>query len=184
MNRRNGVWRVGVQRRDLALEDLAAAVILVAKINVDGIDADRPGCDQSAFEKTVRIALEVITILERPRLALIDVDRQQPRSRFCRYQFPFAAGRETGAAEAAQARVFHNRDDLGLGLLPSNARCSERVATGRTVVGVRNVAGSDEAARRMCHATAVDGGRYLGEGGVRDRTTADDGARRGAAPGD
>jgi hypothetical protein len=67
--------RVGVERRQLALENRAAAVILVAEIDIDGVDADRPGRDDGALEKTVWIALEVIAILERARLALVYVDR-------------------------------------------------------------------------------------------------------------
>jgi hypothetical protein len=37
--------RVGLERRQLVLENRAAAVILVAEIDVNGVDADRPGGD-------------------------------------------------------------------------------------------------------------------------------------------
>ena len=80
------VRRIRLQRRDLALEDRAAAVILVAQVDVDRVDADRPRRDQRAFEKAVRIALEVVAVLERARLALVDVDRQQARRRLGRHQ--------------------------------------------------------------------------------------------------
>ena len=74
--------RIRLQRRELLLEDRAAAVILVAQVDIDGIDADRPGGDDGAFEEPMRIALEVVAILERARLALVDVDRHQARRRF------------------------------------------------------------------------------------------------------
>ena len=103
---------------------------------------------EGAFEKAVRIALEIVAVLECPRLALVDVDRQQARSRLGRHQFPFAAGGEAGAAEAAQARVFHHRDDVCRCLAPGDARGGKRVAARRAVGGVINVAGSDAAADR------------------------------------
>src|SRR5512147_1611855 len=84
---------------ELALQDGAAAVILVAKIDINVVDAHGPGGDDRAFEKPVRVAFEVIAVLERSRLALINVDREQPRSGFCGHDSPFAPGGESGAAE-------------------------------------------------------------------------------------
>ena len=110
----NRARRVGLKSGELALEDGAAAVILVAQVDVDGVDADRPGRDDRAFEKPVRIALEVVAILERARLAFVDVDRHQARRRFGGHELPLAAGGEAGAAKAAQPGVFHQRDDVGL----------------------------------------------------------------------
>ncbi len=112
VNRRQRARRVGLQRRDLLLEDRAAAVVLVAQIDVDRLDADRPGGDQRAFEKAVRIAFEVVAVLERARLALVDVDRHQARRGLGRHELPLAAGGKAGAAETAQARVLHHRDDV------------------------------------------------------------------------
>ena len=91
----NPARRIRLERRELALEDGAAAVILVAQVDIDGVDANRPGGDDRAFEKAMRVALEVVAILERARLALVDVDRHQARSRFRRYDLPLAAGRES-----------------------------------------------------------------------------------------
>ena len=112
VNRRKRARRIRLQRGDLALQDRAAAVILVAQIDVDRVDADRPGGNERTFEKPVRVALEVVAVLERARLALVDVDGHQPRRRLGRHQLPLAAGREAGASEAAQARVLHHRDDV------------------------------------------------------------------------
>ena len=54
------IRRRGAQLRQLGLEQRAAAVVLVAQVDVDARDADRPGGDQHAFEEAVRIALEVV----------------------------------------------------------------------------------------------------------------------------
>jgi len=45
----------------------------------------------------MRIALEVIAILERARLAFVDVDGHQPRRWFGANDFPFPSGRKAGA---------------------------------------------------------------------------------------
>jgi hypothetical protein len=79
MNLGNRVGRIRLQSRDLPLEDGAAAVILVAEVNIDGVDTDSPGCNQRAFDKAMRIALEIIAVLKGPGFAFIDVDRHQAR---------------------------------------------------------------------------------------------------------
>ena len=60
----------------------------------------------------MRVALQVVAVLEGARLALVDVDRHQTRRGPGRHRLPLAARRKAGAAEAAQARVFHRRDDF------------------------------------------------------------------------
>ena len=61
--------------------------------------------DQHALKKAVRISLQVTAVFERARLALIAIDRHQPRAGFAKHRAPFASRRKTGAAQAAQARV-------------------------------------------------------------------------------
>ena len=68
--------------------------IFVADVDVDLGRLDHPGGDQHAFDEAVRIALEIVAILERAGLALVGVDRHQPRRRLGAHQRPFAAGRE------------------------------------------------------------------------------------------
>src|SRR5207249_402899 len=84
-------------------QDRAAARILVAQIDIDRLDAHRPGGDQHAFEETVRIALEVIAILEGARLAFVDIDRHEPRRRFRAHDAPFAPRGKACATQAAQS---------------------------------------------------------------------------------
>ncbi len=55
----------------------------------------------------MRIALEVVAVLEGARLALVDVHRHQARRGLGAHDLPLAPGREARAAEAAQARVLH-----------------------------------------------------------------------------
>ena len=73
---------------------------------------DHPGGDQHAFDEAVRIALEIVAVLEGAGLALVGVDREQARRRLGAHQRPFAAGRKAGAAEAAQSGVADHLDDV------------------------------------------------------------------------
>jgi hypothetical protein len=41
------------------LQHGAAAVVFVAQVDVDGVDAHHPGGDQHAFQEAVRVALQV-----------------------------------------------------------------------------------------------------------------------------
>jgi len=99
------------RRRQLGLEQGAAAVVFVAQVDEDGLHVRHPAGDQRAFDEAVRIALEVIAVLEGARFALVDVDRHQARGRFGAHDAPFAPGRKAGAAQAAQAGMLHRRDD-------------------------------------------------------------------------
>jgi hypothetical protein len=87
--------RVPLKRLDLTRQDRAARRVFVAQIDVDVGDADRPRRDQHPLEESMRVALEIVTILERARLALVDVDRHQPRLRLAADDLPLAADRET-----------------------------------------------------------------------------------------
>jgi hypothetical protein len=44
--------------RQFALQQRAAAVVFVAQVDVDGVDAHRPGGDQHAFQEAVRVAFQ------------------------------------------------------------------------------------------------------------------------------
>src|SRR6185436_21171545 len=91
--------RRGFQKAvELALQNGAAAVILVAQVDINVIDPHRPARNDRTLEKPVRVAFEVVAVLERPRLAFVDVDRQEPRRRFRGDYSPLSARGKAGAA--------------------------------------------------------------------------------------
>ena len=106
-----------MQRLQLALENSAATRILVTQIDIDFGDLHRPGGDHHAFEKAVRIALEVVAILEGARLALVDIDRHHPRREFSPDDAPLASSGKAGPTQAAQAGILHRLED-GFGVAP------------------------------------------------------------------
>ena len=78
------------------------ARIFVTQVDVGSLGFDRPGGDQHALEKAMRVALEIVTVLEGAGLALIRVDREIARFRLLPDELPLAPGREAGAAQAPQ----------------------------------------------------------------------------------
>ncbi len=93
------------QRRDLGAQDLQDRRIFIAHVEVDAFGFDEMRRDQRAFEHAVRIALQVIAVLERARLALIAVDRHQARSGIRANKLPFLSRRKARAAETAQSGI-------------------------------------------------------------------------------
>src|SRR4029079_16516313 len=120
--------RVGFERRDLALEHRAASRVLVAQIDIDIRDADCPRRDQHAFEEAMRVALQVIAILERARLAFVDVHGHQPRGGLGTYDLPFPAGGKPGDAQATQAAFSRRRDACADGALAADAGAYRAIA--------------------------------------------------------
>ncbi len=130
---------------------------------------DHPGGDQHALDEAVRIALQVVAVLEGAGLALVAVDREQPRRRLGAHQRPFAAGREAGAAEAAQPGVAHRLDDVVAGAGAGEALLEQRIAAvaqigveglvGRIGVGMRGMGGrrGDALSGRVHHLRMADG---------------------------
>ena len=170
---KRGDGRVGLQRGDLGGEHLAAAVVLVAKIDVDALDAHRPRGDQHPFEEAVRVGLEQDAVLERSRLAFVDVDGHQPRPRLGADDAPLAAGRKARAAEAAQARVLE-RHEHGLDVaLAGDACLQQRVAAFAKVARVVDE-GLDDRPRLLRR----DGRDDALAAGASDRTLADHHRRR------
>src|SRR5690606_27555118 len=135
-DRRQRAGRIVLQRLDLLLENRADTGVFVAPVDVDLGNLHRPGGDDHALEETVRIAFEVVTILEGARFAFVDVDRHHPRPLLAAHDAPFAAGRKSRAAEAAQARVLHGLDQR-LGIARAvEAFDGEVVAAALAVFGV------------------------------------------------
>src|SRR5439155_5816043 len=84
--------------------------------------ADRARRDQHALDQRVRVTLEQVAVLERPRLALVGVDDEVHGPGVgLRNERPLRAGREARAAEPAEVRGLDVLDDgrglhrLGLG---------------------------------------------------------------------
>ena len=102
--------RIDVQRQQFGFENFAALVIFIAQVNIAGVDAGHLRRDQHAFDETMRIALEVITVFEGARFALVDIHRHQSRCHFAPHDAPFAPGRKARAAETTQAGIFHFRE--------------------------------------------------------------------------
>src|SRR2546428_676138 len=50
--------------------------VFVADIDVGLAGVDHPGGDQHALDEPVRIALEIVAVLERARLAFVGIDRK------------------------------------------------------------------------------------------------------------
>src|SRR6185369_6129930 len=94
-----------------------------------------PRGDQHALDEPVRITLEVVAVLERAGLALVDVDGHQPRRGLGADDLPLASGREAGAAEAPQRRGLELRDDRVDGALAGDARGERAIAAARAVRG-------------------------------------------------
>src|SRR4029077_2417143 len=118
---------------NLSLEDRAALRIFIAKTRLDLLRCNSPGGDQHAFKKAVRVGLEKIAVLEGAGLALITIDRQQPRRRLLAHEAPFAAGREARAAEPAKARMLEDLDQLFGLTLARQARFEQAIAVGRAI---------------------------------------------------
>ena len=129
-----------LDRGDLARQDLAALRVFVAQIDVDVPGLDRPGGDQHAFQEAMRIGFEKIAVLERAGLALIGIDRHQPRLWLLPHKAPFAPGRETGAAEPAQPGIFERLDDVLDRLLSAEAGLQQLVAARSAIAIERGIA--------------------------------------------
>ena len=93
--------RVGLG--ELGLHQLLHVVELAADVDVGDLRADRPAADQAPLEEQVRVALHQHVVLERARLALVGVAADVLRQRrVLEHELPLQAGREAGAAAAAQ----------------------------------------------------------------------------------
>ena len=128
----------------------------------------------------MRIGFEIIAVLERAGLALVAIDRHQPRARLAQHRAPFAPGRKAGAAEAAQRR----RRRAPSADLPSAARRSAdaSAACSRRRRRKRRSRYSQADARGCRRASAA--ASTLGDAGVIDKVMADLGRRRGIAAAD
>ena len=80
---------------------------LAAQVDERLVALDRERRDDDALDQLVRIALDEHAVLERRRLAFVAVDHEVAREQVGGQERPLLAGREVGAAAAAQARDLH-----------------------------------------------------------------------------
>ena len=129
--------RLGHQIGDGLGEDGAALGVFVAQVDVDGVNAHHLRGDQRALQKAVRVALQVVPVLEGAGLAFVDIDGKEPWSVESAHDAPLAPGREARAAQAAQAGVLQRADHALCIALAQRQGARQRVAAGRQVGLVR-----------------------------------------------
>src|SRR5690606_12068690 len=132
----------GVGVLDGAGQDLRRLEELAADVDVDVLRADRVSADQRALDELVRRPADQLAVLEGARLGLVRVDEQVVRlAVVLGHGAPLDAGREAGAAAAAQPALLDHLDDLiaahaerllerlvAVPLLPTSERPGLRVA--------------------------------------------------------
>ncbi len=126
--------------------------IFVTNIDVGVRRFDHPSCDQHAIDETVRIALEIVAVLERAGLPFVAIHGEQARRGLGAHQRPFAASRKAGTTETAQAGVADDPDEVVARPLAGDAVLQQRIAAG-ALVGVE----IDCAGTRMRVAAFADG---------------------------
>ena len=95
------------------LDHLELVQVLAADVDEDLVAADRVRRDQAALDQPVRDGEHDLAVLEGARLRLVRVDDEVGRlAGALREEARLAAGREEGAAAAAEARVEDLLDDL------------------------------------------------------------------------
>src|SRR5690606_37920544 len=127
---------------DGAGQDLRRLEELAADVDVDVLRADRVSADQRALDELVRRPADQLAVLEGARLGIVRVDEQVVRlAVVLGHEAPLDAGREAGAAAAAQPALLDHLDDLiaahaerllerlvAVPLLPTSERPGLRVA--------------------------------------------------------
>ena len=94
------------QLRHLAPEHLDRHRVLVPDIKIDilGLDHRRP--DQRPLQEPMRIGVQVVPVLERPRLPLVAIDRHHPRTLLRPDRPPLPPGRKPGAPQPPQPAII------------------------------------------------------------------------------
>ena len=144
------------ERGDLPLEQHAALRVFVAQIDIDVARLDRPGADQHAFEEAVRIGLEEIAVLEGAGLALVGIDRHQPRLPARRARAPICARWESRRRRARAAPNPRAASARPRACAAGEARLQQLVAAvARDSRRARDRPGSTDGFRRAATAAAT-----------------------------
>ena len=83
---------------DLVFQHEPKLGVFVTDVDICLARLDNPGSNQHAFDEAVRIALEIVAILESARLAFVGIDCEHSLSRFSAHERPFATGRKARAS--------------------------------------------------------------------------------------
>ena len=98
---------------------------------------------ERAFEEAMRIALEIVAILERPRLALVDVDRHQARRGSAATSFHLRPAGNPAPPRPRRPGVFHHRDDVVAASFRRQRSRGQRVSALGAIRRVADVTGRD-----------------------------------------
>ena len=113
---------------DRGLQALALADELAADVDVAGVRAHGEAGDQAALDQQMRIVPHDLAVLAGAGLGLVGIDDEivRPAVRLLGHERPFEAGREAGAAAAAQAGRLHLVDDASRGPSRGSPWCRPR----------------------------------------------------------
>ena len=131
--------RIGPQGRQFGLQNRTATVVFVAQVDVARVGAHHLRRDQHTLQKTVRIALQPGPVLESSGFALVDIYRHDARCRLLAHDAPFAPGRESCAAKAAQSGMLHRLNDAFCFVLAVDQRRSQCISAIRAVSHITRV---------------------------------------------
>ena len=135
--------------------------------------------DQHALDEAMRIGFEIIAILERSRLALVAVDRHQPRPGLAKHRAPLSPRRKTRTTEAAQAGVVERLQEIFFRQLAGAQAIEQRIAAAGDIRVVTDVV------RQMCVGFATLGrGEHACSTGMIDKVMTYLGGGRGIAAAD
>ena len=116
----------GIGLLDRGLQALGLAVEFAADIDIRRVGAHCETGDQAAFDQLVRIVAHDVPVLAGAGLGFVGIDDQIVRAAVAlvvrRHEGPFEAGREAGAAPAAQAGILDLLADPGPALLEEPGR--------------------------------------------------------------
>jgi hypothetical protein len=106
----------GARFRQSLLQDQRPLRELAADVNVSQVRVDRETGDNHPLDQLVRILVDDVAVLERPRLRFVGVADQVNRLWAVLFdEAPLDAAGEAGAAASAQTAGFHLIDDVRLG---------------------------------------------------------------------
>ena len=150
------------QALDLTADDLLLGAVLVADEHPAFFGADREHAEQHALEHQVRLGGEDVPVFERAGLGLVGVaDHILGRRVLRRHQVPLAAGREPGAAHAAQPAVLERSDDLTGIQVAGQHRCEDPIAVLSHRVRIVRPSSAAVGGTGRCGVVAVRGRRFL-----------------------